>query len=231
MTPESGASWSLSPRSSGPDSASATEVVGRDDPVRFVDVGGLASGGASLEEVRRRANATTKTARSREAEFIEFFNRHERRLRGFIARRGMRDTDAEEVFLAAMASAWARLGDFDDADALGWLCGVARGLISNSRRGVARRKRLFDRFAAQRHPLTVDLNHSQISVEERHALSAALAALSPAEQEVLALAVWDGLTHGEIALTLGITAGAARERLSRARAKLRESYQRTSEER
>jgi RNA polymerase sigma factor (sigma-70 family) len=166
----------------------------------------------------------------REAAFVVFFHRHERRLRGFIARRGARDGEAEEIFMSAMAAAWAHLENFDQDDALGWLCGAARGLISNSRRGRSRRGRLVDRFIAQRPVEWVDLNHAQVSLEERMVLTAALRELSTADQEILGLSAWDGLTHGEIAQVLGITAGAARERLSRARAKLRLSYGRMTDQ-
>jgi len=52
-------------------------------------------------------------------------------------------------------------------------------------------------------------------------IAAGLAALRPAEREVLALCVWSGLDYAEAASALGIPVGTVRSRLSRARGKLR----------
>ncbi len=49
---------------------------------------------------------------------------------------------------------------------------------------------------------------------------AALASLSDADQEVLRLVAWDGLTPAEVAVVLGCNPVAARSRLHRARGRL-----------
>lgn len=54
------------------------------------------------------------------------------------------------------------------------------------------------------------------------AAKAALERLRPAEREVFALYVWEGLDHAAVAEALGKPVGTVRSRLSRARARLRE---------
>ena len=51
----------------------------------------------------------------------------------------------------------------------------------------------------------------------RNQLRAALGVLSPSERELLLLVAWEGLTPTEAAQALGISQGAARIRLHRAR--------------
>ena len=52
---------------------------------------------------------------------------------------------------------------------------------------------------------------------ERGRLNAALAGLSESDRELLLVVAWEGLTHAEAAAALGISPGAARTRLHRAR--------------
>ena len=57
-------------------------------------------------------------------------------------------------------------------------------------------------------------------VASRVDMARAFARLSPADQEVLALTAWDGLSQAEAGAVLGITAGAYGVRLVRARRRL-----------
>ncbi len=59
---------------------------------------------------------------------------------------------------------------------------------------------------------------------------AALASLSPADQEVLRLLAWEGLGNQGIAAVLGITPNAVAIRLHRARARFADALARTSGE-
>jgi RNA polymerase sigma-70 factor (ECF subfamily) len=52
------------------------------------------------------------------------------------------------------------------------------------------------------------------------AVRAALRSLVPVDRELVTLTVWDGLTPAEAAAVVGLTAGTARVRLHRARARL-----------
>jgi RNA polymerase sigma-70 factor (ECF subfamily) len=59
---------------------------------------------------------------------------------------------------------------------------------------------------------------------------AALASLSPADQEILRLVAWEDLRNHQIAEVLGITANAVAIRLHRARARFTDALARTSGE-
>ncbi len=54
----------------------------------------------------------------------------------------------------------------------------------------------------------------------------AMAQLKAAQQEVLRLSVWEGLSGSELAVALDVTVDAAKQRLSRARRELVEAYNR-----
>jgi RNA polymerase sigma-70 factor, ECF subfamily len=75
--------------------------------------------------------------------------------------------------------------------------------------------------------MRVDLLESPgVSVEERLAIEEALAALSPADREIVMLRHFDGLSYAELAAALGIPAGTVMSRLFNARKRLRESLAR-----
>jgi RNA polymerase sigma-70 factor (ECF subfamily) len=65
-----------------------------------------------------------------------------------------------------------------------------------------------------------------IAGHEQRQLLAALGALRPNEQEILRLAVWEELSQADIAIALGISVGAVRQRFYAAKKKLAEEYNR-----
>ncbi len=124
---------------------------------------------------------------------------------------------AEDVVAETFLVAWRRLDEAPAAPGAlrPWLFGVARHCLLNARRGEDRRQALAVRVAdapAGRH---VD------DVPARVDLAAAWRTLRPAEQEVLALTVFEDLTSVEAARVLGTTATGYRLRLMRARRALR----------
>jgi RNA polymerase sigma-70 factor (ECF subfamily) len=62
--------------------------------------------------------------------------------------------------------------------------------------------------------------------EEHHQALAALGALKASEQEILRLTLWEELPQAEIAVALGVTVGAVRQRLYAAKKKLVDEYNR-----
>ncbi|GIF39211.1 RNA polymerase sigma factor [Actinoplanes xinjiangensis] len=139
----------------------------------------------------------------------------------YAMRRVEQAEDASDIVAETFLVAWRRSRDLppDDEVTL-WLYGVARRVLANHHRGGARRERLGERL---RHRITsliaVDPGHD---VPQRLAVRAALARLPEADREVLMLTVWEGLQPREVAEVVGLSAGAVRTRLSRARARLRE---------
>ena len=156
---------------------------------------------------------------SRADRFTDLYERNHDDVLRFVRRR----TDperAEDVAHETFLVAWRR---FDEVprrppDARAWLFGVARNCLLNDRRGGARREAVGVRLAAQ--PVRPAPGHED-SVVVRDALATAWSRLTAAEQEVLALELWEQLTSPEAGRVLGISAAAYRHRLSRARAALR----------
>src|SRR5438552_7452187 len=96
-----------------------------------------------------------------------------------------------------------------------WLCRIARGVALDHFRAEQRRRRREDRYAH-------DLPDSEEPMLGPGPLETALARLSPAEREVVALRVLLELDGPTAARVLGISATACSTRLSRALKRLEE---------
>jgi RNA polymerase sigma-70 factor (ECF subfamily) len=110
--------------------------------------------------------------------------------------------------------AWRRLDAVPADDALPWLYSVARKVLANHRRGRRRWLGLLDRMRAQPGPGLEPAGDTPV-VD-------ALRRLKPEEREVLLLAAWEGLSHREIGLALGVSENAIGIRVHRARKRLAE---------
>jgi RNA polymerase sigma factor (sigma-70 family) len=143
------------------------------------------------------------------------YERHAPAVFRYLARRAgppVAEDLLSEVFIAAL-SASSRVVAHDSGSALPWLYGIGLNVL----RGHFRQ-----RPAAP--GLTRDFGMDWDAVDERidawaerGRLRAALAVLSDSDRELLLLVGWDGLSHAEAATALGISNGAARVRLYRAR--------------
>lgn len=103
-----------------------------------------------------------------------------------------------------------------------WLFTVARNLYRSHRRwSLLDAERLRDWGFSQREVGESPFESLAATAEQR-AVERALASLPSAEREVLLLCGWSGFEPTEAAAILGMRADAVRQRLSRARAKLRE---------
>jgi RNA polymerase sigma-70 factor (ECF subfamily) len=124
--------------------------------------------------------------------------------------RASADDLAAEVFVVA----WRRFAQAPE-NLLPWLYGIAGGVLRNQRRGERRRIRLLARLRE-----TLTISDAAERVGKVDAVSAALAALRPTDQEILRLVAWEGLDLAAAAVVLGCTPGAAKVRLHRARRRL-----------
>ncbi|MHB1571332.1 MAG: RNA polymerase sigma factor, partial [Solirubrobacteraceae bacterium] len=120
-----------------------------------------------------------------------------------------------EVFVVA-----CRRLDYVPDRALPWLLGCARRVLANQRRGQHRAEALTLRLKQAAAAHGVDEHAAQ-------ALGTALAELSSADQEILLLSSWEGLTGSELARVIGCSHAAAAVRLHRARGRLRAALNRT----
>ena len=130
--------------------------------------------------------------------------------------RGLTGPDAEDLVAQTLEIAWRRIDDVPAAEPLPWLYAVAHNLWRNQARRERRRRDLLARFRAS---LPTPAGHDPAAAEAG-VLRAALASLSDADQEVLRLVAWDGLSPADLAIVLGCSPVAARTRLHRARSRL-----------
>jgi RNA polymerase sigma-70 factor, ECF subfamily len=129
---------------------------------------------------------------------------------------GEADEAVQETLLAAFDGAVSFRGD---APVRGWLFGIARRIC-------ARRLEIRTRQARRRpllvtHETAASPAESFETAERGHAVRAALAELRPTEREALLLRYDGELSYKEVAVATGIDEPAARQRVSRALAKIR----------
>jgi RNA polymerase sigma-70 factor (ECF subfamily) len=133
--------------------------------------------------------------------------------------------DADDVVSATYVVAWRRLDDVLSADSpIAWLYGVAYRVIGNHYRGSGRlasfRKKL-RRLPPKR--VVSPEDEVEISDEVGRAL-VALESLTPADQELIRLAVFEDLSRREIGAVVGLSPEAVASRLYRARTELRRAF-------
>ena len=154
-----------------------------------------------------------------EARFRRLYAEHGRAVLAYAVRRSSDPADAADVVADTFLVAWRRLANIPPGpEARLWLYGVARRTLANQRRAERRRERLAERL---RRELPAELAAASVT-PSGGAVMAALGMLAEPDREVLLLAAWEQLEPVEIATVLGITRTAARSRLHRARARLRE---------
>jgi RNA polymerase sigma-70 factor (ECF subfamily) len=126
-------------------------------------------------------------------------------------RRGATYADSEEVVVETFTICWRRLDEVPDP-ALPWLLAVARRVLANQWRAKARRLALHEKLALNSRSPSIPAQGDADDLE----LGRALATLHDAEREVLALVVWQGLTHEGAAGVLGCSRNAVTKRYLRA---------------
>jgi len=163
-------------------------------------------------------------AEDRRRRFEEVYAANHAAITGYVVRRTDRPDDAADVIAETFLTCWRRLGDVsDDGDARLWLYGVARRVLANHRRGERRRTALAERLRADLAAAYRAREYSGCHSDtgELAGITAAFRSLPDADQELLALAAWEGLTTGQIAVVLGCSANAVRIRRHRARRRSR----------
>jgi RNA polymerase sigma-70 factor (ECF subfamily) len=129
--------------------------------------------------------------------------------------------DAEDVAQETFIRASAALGRFDEARPLRpWLLSIAANLARNRRRGLGRYWAALQR-AFRDNPEPFHPPPERAAAADAHRLRQAVARLRPDGRDVVYLRYFLGLSEAETAAALGIPAGTAKSRLSRALAQLR----------
>jgi RNA polymerase sigma-70 factor (ECF subfamily) len=157
--------------------------------------------------------------------FGTIFERHATTVYNYCFRRTGDWSQAEELTALVFLEAWRRRTqvELERKDALPWLLGVATNVIRNLRRSQRRHRAALERLPRERvADFAADVDERLDDERQMQAVLRALAKLPRADQDVLALCVWEDLTYEQAAVALHVPVGTVRSRLSRARARLRE---------
>jgi RNA polymerase sigma factor (sigma-70 family) len=183
---------------------------------------------AGIMSETNAAGASQAVDTHRRARFRGVYDAHYHRVLGYVLRRTATPEDAEDVVAETFLTAWRRLEQLPPgSDTRPWLYGVARRALANHHRGELRRERLTGRIRTDSelpspHPANPD--------GEVAWMAAAFARLGNDDRELLALAAWEELDAGQIAVVLGCSRNAARIRLHRARRRLERELRGTGRE-
>jgi RNA polymerase sigma-70 factor (ECF subfamily) len=148
------------------------------------------------------------------------------RVLAYCARRVGRD-NAPDVAADVFAVAWRRFDAVPRGEeSLPWLYGVAYRVVMHHHRSGDRSRRLTKKLASSPAPAVVGPETHLVQREEYELVLAAVARLRRIDQEVLLLSVWEELGNEEIAVALGSTVPAIRQRFHRAKRALRREFER-----
>ena len=160
------------------------------------------------------------------AAFGQIFEEHSRAVYRYAVRVTGDWATAEDVVSLTFLEAWRLRAKVEaDGDSLRpWLLGIATNVLRNTRRAARRHTNAMAHLPP---PAVVpdfadELAGRIADAAQLAAAKAALEQLRPAEREVFALCVWEGLDHAAVAEALGKPVGTIRSRLSRARKRLQQ---------
>jgi RNA polymerase sigma factor (sigma-70 family) len=170
------------------------------------------------------ADLLTRAQRGERDAFGELFERHAPAVLRFCFRRTGNAAVAEDLTSTVFLEAWRRRDRtaFYGGNARPWLFGVALNVLRSQARAERRHRDALARRPASDAPEPEsDAAMARLDAERqmRDVLNA-VEKLGRREREVLELCVWEGLSTEEAAAALGVSPGAVRSRLSRARRRL-----------
>jgi RNA polymerase sigma-70 factor (ECF subfamily) len=148
------------------------------------------------------------------AAFVELFGRYAGKVKAFLIRAGAPAGIAEDAAQEVMVTLWRRAATFDPtkAGAATWIFAIAR----NRRIDMARRqiRAALDTEDPLFQPEPASSAESSLAGADRDArVRNAIATLTPAQRDVIALAFFTGLSHGDIAVRLDLPLGTVKSRL------------------
>ncbi len=131
-------------------------------------------------------------------------------------------SDAEDVVQATFVAAWHNRDSYQPelGSLLGWLLGIARRKAVDLIRVRSRQDRVADSL---RHvaPSASSGEHDTEAILEQLVIADELTVLEPQQRRVIELALYDDLTHSQIAAVTGLALGTVKSHLRRGVARLR----------
>ncbi|MFO1141970.1 MAG: sigma-70 family RNA polymerase sigma factor [Amaricoccus sp.] len=152
-------------------------------------------------------------ARDRAA-FVALFQRYAGRVKAYAIRAGASASDADEIAQDVMVSVWRNAARFDPARASPstWIFAIARNRRIDAFRRAGRAMADADDPLLQPDPEPDGFRRLDTLGREAR-LRAAVAALPPAQRQVLVAAFYEGLSHGAIAAREGLPLGTVKSRI------------------
>lgn len=158
--------------------------------------------------------------------FANLYRNHVTAIRAYCHRRTSSDK-VDDAVADTFITAWRKIDDIPRGPGeLPWLYGVAYKVIGHQWRGVSRRRSLHRKLEGIGLVPGSTPDEVLVANEETLQVRAALDRLRRIDKEILLLAAWESLDGEEIAAALGISYGAARQRLYQARKNLTREYNR-----
>jgi len=137
---------------------------------------------------------------------------------------------AVEASSETIAVTWRRRDVLpDEPETLPWMYGVARKVVKTVRRSEQRWIARGERARGIHDSGDTGVEDSMIRADEERQVRQALSRLRQSDQEILRLAAWEGLSNGQIAELLHLTQAATDQRLSRAKHRLADEYNRLND--
>ncbi|MGC4894380.1 RNA polymerase sigma factor [Micromonospora sp. DT31] len=160
-----------------------------------------------------------------EIAFGRLFDRYARAVYNHAFRLTGSWTLAEDVTQSTFLVAWRRRGEASLADglALPWLLVVATNVTRTEWRSARRWLAALRRLPPEREADVDPAGDVAARLDDERRMARILPVvrrLPRAEREAVALCLWSGVPYGEAAKVLGVSEGAVRSRVSRARARL-----------
>lgn len=158
--------------------------------------------------------------------FAALFDRHNRPIHRYVARRLGTQT-ADDIVGETFLIAFDRRATYDGArsSALPWLYSIATSLIARHHRDETRYLRALQRTGVDPlpEPLADQVTTRVAAQAQERRLAGALAGLSQGDRDVLLLVAWGDLSYEETAIALSVPIGTVRSRLHRARRDVRKA--------
>jgi RNA polymerase sigma-70 factor (ECF subfamily) len=175
------------------------------------------AGGNAWSSSDPLAELVRRAAEGEEAALAELYDATSRRVYG-LARKILRDREsAEEATLDAYLQLWRQAGCYDPSrgDVLGWLLTLTRSRAIDLLRTRSRREN-HEEGLARAHALSDpgwDPERASAASERAEQVRVALAALPAEQRDVIEAAYFEGLSHSEVASSLGQPLGTVKTRI------------------
>ena len=147
--------------------------------------------------------------------FAALVEAHQQAVRGFLRRFCGVWSDADDIAQEAFVTAWARLARFEGRSSFrSWVCGIGFRIARDSRRAHGRAQvRESDWLAEQD-------GEDAAPIEDRMALTDAMAQLPDDQRAAVALCLGEGFSHAEAAAILKMPLGTVKSHVTRGRERL-----------